>query len=105
NKLWNFIGLFYSEQGADDSGYVTEGYLQGIASQVPGLSLSQWIDDRGNPELAAQVAADAQAVRDADLEGTPSFLIAKTGGPVKFKLFHISLTNPIAFDEAIEKTL
>ena len=36
NKAWDFIETFYHEQGEEDSGYVTEKYLQGIASQVPG---------------------------------------------------------------------
>ena len=42
NKAWNFIETFYHEQGEEDSGYVTEKYIQGIASQVPGLNLAQW---------------------------------------------------------------
>src|ERR1700685_2396304 len=29
DKLWNFIELFYHEQGKEDSGYVTESFLQG----------------------------------------------------------------------------
>ena len=28
-KMWNFIETFYHEQGAEDSGYVTEQYLRG----------------------------------------------------------------------------
>ena len=35
NKMWNFIETFYHEQGEEDSGYVTEKYLQGIASAGP----------------------------------------------------------------------
>ncbi len=57
NKMWNFIETFYHEQGEEDSGYVTESYLQNIASQVPGLNLAQWTSDRSNPELANQVTA------------------------------------------------
>ena len=52
NKAWYFIETFYHEQGEEDSGYVTEKYLQGIASQVPGLNLAQWTSDRNDPELA-----------------------------------------------------
>ena len=34
NKMWNFIELFYHQQGAEDSGYVNEDFIQGIAQQV-----------------------------------------------------------------------
>jgi len=104
NKAWNFIETFYHEQGEEDSGYVTESYLQGIASQVPGLSLSQWSSDRNNSELANQVAADAQAANNAGFTGTPSFLIGKSGGALT-KLAYSSLTDPTSFNEAIEKQL
>ena len=93
NKMWYFIETFYHEQGEEDSGYVTENYLQGIASQVPGLNLAQWTSDRSNPELANEVATDAQAANNAGFTGTPSFLIGKTGGAMS-KLEYSSLTRP-----------
>jgi protein-disulfide isomerase len=104
NKMWNFIELFYNEQGEESSGYVTESYLQGLAKQVPGLNLSQWVSDRNNNAYANQVAADAQAANNAGFNGTPSFQIGKTGGPVT-KLESASLTDPTAFNQAIEKLL
>lgn len=67
DRMWNFIETFYREQGAEDSNYVTESYLQGIAGQVPGLSLSQWMSERGDPQLAAQLAADQTAAKAAHL--------------------------------------
>ena len=36
NKTWYYIETFYHEQGEEDSGYVSENYLDGIAEQVPG---------------------------------------------------------------------
>jgi protein-disulfide isomerase len=104
NKLWYFIELFYREQGEENSGYVTESYLQNLARQVPGLNISQWTSDRNDPALASQVAADAQAANNAGFNGTPSFLIGKTGGTFS-KLEYGSLTDPTSFNEAIEKTL
>ena len=65
NKMWHYIELFYHEQGEENSGYVTESYLQGLAQQVPGLNLAQWTSDRSNPALTNQVADDAQAANNA----------------------------------------
>jgi len=104
NKLWNFVETFYHEQGEEGSGYVTESYLQGIASQVPGLELPKWTSDRSNTELTNQVASDAQAANNAGFTGTPSFSIGKTGGTLK-KFEYASLTDPTSFNEAIEKLL
>jgi len=59
NKMWDFIELFYHEQGKEDSGYVTENYLQGLAQQVPGLNLIAWTAARDDPELASTLTGDA----------------------------------------------
>jgi protein-disulfide isomerase len=104
NKMWHFIELFYHEQGEENSGYVTESYLQNLAQQVPGLNLTKWASDRNDPELSKQVVSDAQAASNEGFTGTPSFLIGKTGGPSK-KLEYTSLTDPTSFNEAIEKVL
>jgi protein-disulfide isomerase len=104
NKAWNFIETFYHEQGEEDSGYVTESYIQNIAKQVPGLNLAQWTSDRGDASLAKEVESDAQAANAAGFTGTPSFLIGKTGGTLT-KFESSSLTEAGAFDEEIEKLL
>jgi len=104
NKAWNFIETFYHEQGEEDSGYVTEKYIQGIASQVPGLDLSQWSADRGDSELANEVATDAQLANNEGFDGTPSFLIGKTGGTLS-KLEYTNPEEPAFVNEAVEKLL
>lgn len=103
NKMWNYIETFYHEQGEEDSGYVTESYLQGIANQVPGLNLAQWSTARGDPQLAEQVSTtDAQAASNAGFTGTPSFLIGRTGGTMS-KLEYSNPEDPTFVNEAVEK--
>jgi protein-disulfide isomerase len=101
-KMWNFIETFYHEQGEEDTGYATEGYIQGIAKQVPGLDLTQWTSERSDPALASQVESDAQAANNAGFDGTPSFLIGRSGGAMS-KLEPSSYSQAGPFDEAIEK--
>jgi protein-disulfide isomerase len=105
DKAWYFIETFYHEQGEEDSGYVTEKYLQGIASQVPGLNLAQWTSDRGDPELANEVATDAQAANNNGFTGTPSFLIGHTGGAMSKLEYTSAPSDPSFIDEAVEKLL
>ena len=83
NKMWNFIETFYHEQGKEYTPYVTEQYLDGIASQVPGLNLAHWHHDRGNGRLSEQVLADDQTGRAVGFHDTPSFRIGRTGGKMK----------------------
>ena len=108
DRAWYFIETFYHEQGEENTGYVTEKYIQGIASQVPGLNLAEWSTDRGKPELANQVETDKQVANTEGFKGTPSFLIGKTGGGTE-KLTEFSESDlkeaSALFDPAIEKLL
>ena len=102
DRAWHFIETFYREQGEEGSGYVTDRFLQGIASEVPGLNLSQWNSDRSDPRLARAIAADEQAAESAGLNGTPSFLIGRSGGAMS-KLEFTNPEDPAFMDEAVEK--
>jgi protein-disulfide isomerase len=104
NTLWQFVELFYHEQGEEGSGYVTEQYLQNLAQQVSGLNLAQWTAARSDPALTSQVATDAQLASAQGFTGTPAFLIGKTGGASQ-KLEYTSLADPASFNAAIEKLL
>jgi protein-disulfide isomerase len=101
DKAWHFIETFYAEQGEENSGYVTDAYLQGIASQLMGLDLARWTSDRRDPELANEIAGDARAAGNAGLTGTPSFLIGASGGTLN----GFSPSDPTSFDAAIEGLL
>ncbi len=103
-KAWDFIELFYHEQGQEATGYVTEKYLQELAQQVPGLNLATWTSDRNNPQFTNTITADAQAANNAGFNGTPSFLIGKTGSAGQ-KYEYSSLTDPSGFEAAINKLL
>jgi protein-disulfide isomerase len=80
DRAWHFIETFYREQGEEGSGYVTDRFLQGIASEVPDLNLSQWNRERTDPQLADEITADARAAENAGINGTPSFLIGRSAG-------------------------
>lgn len=103
-KAWDFIELFYRQQGQEDTGYVTEKYLQELAKQVPGMNLATWTADRSNGEFTNTMTSDAQAANNSGFTGTPSFLIGKTGQtPQKFE--YSSLTDPSSFESAINSLL
>jgi protein-disulfide isomerase len=103
-KAWDYIELFYHQQGQEDTGYVTEKYLQELAKQVPSMNLTTWTTDRSNPEFTNTITSDAQAANNAGFNGTPSFLLGKTGGTLQ-KFEYASLSDPSSFESAINKLL
>jgi protein-disulfide isomerase len=80
NRFWNYVELFYREQGQEGSGYVTEPYLQGLAQQVTGLNLTQWEADRNNAALTTQVITDVKTGNTLGVSGTPTLVFTGPKG-------------------------
>jgi protein-disulfide isomerase len=74
-RFWYFVELFYHEQGAEGTAYVTEAYLDGLAGQTPGLNVNEWKSARSNAALASQVQADGQAGTKIGVQGTPTLVL------------------------------
>ncbi len=108
NLMWYFVELFYHQQGEEDSGYVTPTYLHERAEQVPGLDIAKWEEQRHNPKLAETIEKDKEAVGEHGFNGTPSFVLGKTGGASHTLTSFTSsqLAEPAAlFEPEIEKLL
>jgi protein-disulfide isomerase len=76
NLGWNYIELFYHEQGSEDASYVTEKYLDGLAKQIPGLNYSEWSSDRQSSTLSSEVLADGQSASSSGFQSTPTILVS-----------------------------
>lgn len=74
DRFWNYVELFYHQQGDEGTGYANESYLTGLAKQVPGLSVSKWNSDRNNAALTAQVQSEGQAGLSQGVKGTPTLI-------------------------------
>lgn len=74
NKFWQFVELFYHEQGSEEDAYVTNAYLQGLAKQVPGLDLTQWQTDRNDPNLTNDVNTQQNQAKQIGVSGTPTLV-------------------------------
>ncbi len=83
DMLWNFVYTFYYEQGKEYTPYVTESYLDHIASQIPGLNIALWHKDRNDGRRSEQVVADDQAAIADGIHVTPSYRLGHTGGALK----------------------
>jgi hypothetical protein len=83
DKLWNFVDTFYHEQGTEYTPYVTESYIDNIASQVPGLNITRWRYDRNHGGRTKQVVSDDQTARADGIHVTPAYRFGRTGKPLK----------------------
>ena len=73
---WNYIELFYHEQGDETTSYVTNTYLNGLAGPDRRPQLLSWTSDRQSSNLTSQVAQDAQAASAAGFNSTPTLVVA-----------------------------
>jgi protein-disulfide isomerase len=80
NRMWNFVDLFYRNQGRENSGYVTDAFLSKIARGV-GLPASLVVSDRTKGAALERPLQTAEAeARAAGQDGTPAFLIGPNAG-------------------------
>lgn len=80
---WNFVEIFYRNQGSEDSGYVTEQFLTAIAKAAGVPDIAKWNRDRKSERALAEVAASTSQAEGLGFTGTPSFAVegAGTSGP------------------------
>jgi protein-disulfide isomerase len=76
NKLWQVVGLFYENQGAENSGWVTDSLIDQILAEVPGLDAARVKADAKSPKVANQIEAVRAEATRLNVGGTPWFYLA-----------------------------
>ncbi len=80
DKLWQYVDIFYNNQGEENSGYATDPFLRRIGRAVDGLDVTRAMSERDDDTVSKQLQeADAEA-QASGITGTPSFLVGPTGG-------------------------
>jgi protein-disulfide isomerase len=102
-KLWNVVDLVYANQGAENSGWVTDDFLRAVGAAVPGLDVDRMMDARDAAEVTAAMEEAAAAAQSDGITGTPSFLLGPTGG--ELEALAISSLGPEEFRAAIDELL
>jgi hypothetical protein len=94
DKLWNYVDTFYHEQGQEYTPYVTESYIDGIASQIPRLNIAQWNKDRNDDWRVEEVVEEDQGGRADGTHVTPAYRLGLTGEPLKNFMGSEAITFP-----------
>jgi protein-disulfide isomerase len=74
---WNYLELFYGNQGAERSGYVTDEFMEAVAKASGVKDLARWNQDR--KQLTGKVEKTTAEAQDLGFDGTPSFAVEGSG--------------------------
>jgi protein-disulfide isomerase len=96
---WNFIELFYRNQGPEDSGYVTDSFLENVARGAGVPDIAKWNQDRNSPKVAKQLAKFQREAQSLGLSATPSILVK---GPKGTKLVGSGVIPESQIESAIK---
>lgn len=95
---WNFVELFYKNQGAENSGYADDAFLKSIAKAAGVKDMAKWNQDRA--KLTSKVEETTEEAQQLGFSGTPSFALR---GPESKELEPIGTPSSTgALEEAIE---
>src|SRR5262245_27034516 len=75
DRFWNFVQLFYLNQGTENSGYVTDSFLESIAKAAGVPDIDKWNQDRESSKWDAVLEKNDSDASSLGFTGTPSILV------------------------------
>jgi len=97
---WDYLELFYRNQGVEASGYVTDEFMTAIARGAGVPDIARWNRDRKSAAILGEVEAQTAEAEKLGLTGTPSFAVE---GPATSGLETLGTPSSAgAIEEAIE---
>jgi protein-disulfide isomerase len=79
-RFWNFLQLFYLNQGGENSGYVTDDFLTGIAKGAGVPDVGKWNTDRNDSKWDAIIQQGSSQADSFGFTGTPSIVVQGPNG-------------------------
>jgi protein-disulfide isomerase len=83
DKLWYVVDLLYADQGQENSGWVTDEFLAGVAAAIPSFDLTQARAVETSQQVDAEIRTANDLAAALGVSETPSFAAGKTGGGLK----------------------
>jgi protein-disulfide isomerase len=79
NRMYQFVDLFYRNQGPENSGYADADFMREIAGQVEGLDVDRVVAAADDPLSYPAVRAGEEFARRIGSTGTPDFYLRRDG--------------------------
>ena len=80
NRYWNYIELFYRNQGTENSGYVTDSFLESIAKGAGVPDIAKWNKDRESSKWDATLSKVQNETSALGINATPTIMVEGPGG-------------------------
>jgi protein-disulfide isomerase len=80
DRFWNYLQLFYVNQGGENSGYVTDPFLSSIARGAGVPDLQKWNTDRNEPKWDSEIQQGTTQAESFGFSGTPSIVVQGPNG-------------------------
>ena len=81
DRYWQYAALLFENQGAENSGYVTDGFLTDLAQETEGLDVSGW-DEARQGGFEQELRAVQQRAGEDGVNSTPSLVVSGPDGEV-----------------------
>jgi protein-disulfide isomerase len=96
---WDYLELFYRNQGKENSGYADDEFLTAVAKGAGVKNIAKWNEERNGPDFTGEVKATTAEAQRLGFTGTPSFAIK---GPSTNGMEILgTLSSPSEFESAI----
>ena len=89
-RFWNYLQLFYRNQGGENSGYVTDDFLTNIARSAGVPDVEKWNTDRNDPKWDAVIQQGSSQAESLGFNGTPSIMVQGPNGQKALSGFGLS---------------
>ncbi len=83
-RYWNFIELFYRNQGEERSGYISNDFLTKIAKGAGVPNIARWNQDRQSSIWDVELSRTHTQAQQLGFTGTPSILVKGPSGEKTF---------------------
>ncbi len=80
NRFWNYLQLFYLNQGGENSGYVTDDFLTSIARGAGVPDIDKWNTDRNDSKWDSVIQQGSTQAQSFGFSGTPSIVVQGPNG-------------------------
>jgi protein-disulfide isomerase len=99
NLYWPYHTQLFENQGEENSGYVTDDFLRGLAEDTPGLDVQKWEDQRAGNSFTEELEAVQAKAQASGVNSTPTLIFEGPGGQVKID----RLTDYDQISSAVDK--
>jgi protein-disulfide isomerase len=80
---WNFLEIFYRNQGVETAPYADDEFLTAVARAAGVPEISRWNRERESARLSGEVEVTSEEAQQLGFTGTPSFAVEGLNGKLE----------------------